>query len=113
MELSESKLIIKDEFDLEKRILPDVERFLVQGDVYLEGDSYNGRKIRAGELIIVNSSVAVRMSFPVCLIPSVDIRVLDDPRLTGVWGDSLKRISLTTSQDAPLKGRYVFEITKL
>ena len=113
MELSESKLIIKDEFDLEKRILPDVERFLVQGDVYLEGDSFNGRKVRAGELIIVNSSVAVRMSFPVCLTPSVDIRVLDDPRLTGVWGDSLKRISLTTSQDAPLKGRYVFEITKL
>ena len=113
MELSDNKLIIKDEFELGKRILPDVERFLVQGEVYIEGDEFNGRKIKAGELVVVNSGVAVRMSYPSCLKPSVDVRTLDDPRLTNVWGGSLRRISLTTPEDAPLNGRHVFEISRL
>ena len=113
MELSDNKLIIKDEFELGKRIVPDVERFLVQGEVYIEGDEFNGRKIKAGELVVVNSGVAVRMSYPSCLKPSVDVRTLDDPRLTNVWGGSLRRISLTTPEDAPLNGRHVFEISRL
>lgn len=113
LSLSDSGLILTDSYSLEKRILPDAERFLVQGQVFLPGDMFRGKTVKAGELIVENQGVAVKMTYPATLHPSVQTKSLDDPRLTNVWGDSLRRISLTGSDDAPLKNKFIFHITLL
>ncbi|MGM9736072.1 MAG: heparinase II/III family protein [Candidatus Cryptobacteroides sp.] len=111
--LTDSELLVTDTYSLSKRILPDVERFLVQGDVLLPGDSCDGRLLKDGEIVIINGGVKVSLKYPKTLKPSVQVKNLDDPRLSGVWGDSLRRISLTAPADAPLSGKYVFAVRRL
>ena len=53
------------------------------------------------------------MSYPVELQTTVKVMKLTDPRLTNVWGDSLRRISYTSAEDAPAKGKYIFKIKEL
>ena len=53
------------------------------------------------------------LTYPVAMKPSVTVKELSDPRLTNVWGGSLRRISYTTDDNAPLKGKYVFTIKEL
>lgn len=111
--LTDSGLVLTDIYSLTERIMPDVERFLVQGEVYLPGDFFEGRKIMDGEIVIVNREVKVSMKYPKTLEPSVQVMELDDQRLSGVWGSSLRRISLTTAADTPLSGKYVFTVKRL
>ena len=111
--LSDKKLTITDSWSLSERNAPDIERFLVQGKVYTEGETFNGHKIKNGELIVENRGTAVRLSFPKTLTPSVETRKLEDPRMTNVWGGEIRRISLSSAKDAPLSGKYVFTVTRL
>lgn len=111
--LTGSELVLTDTYSLSKRILPDVERFLVQGEVFLPGDDFEGRVLKDGEIVIANCGVKVSLRYPKTLKPSVQVKTLDDPRLSGVWGDSLRRISLTGAADAPLSGKYVFVVRRL
>jgi hypothetical protein len=53
------------------------------------------------------------LAYPAALTPSVEVKELDDPRFTKVWGDKLRRISFTSSPSAPLKGKYVFQIKRI
>lgn len=111
--LTDKKLTITDSWSLSERNAPDVERFLVQGEVFTEGSAFDGHKVGKGELIVRNGSVAVKLSFPKTLTPAVETKELDDPRMTAVWGTEIRRISLTSPQNAPLSGKYVFTVTRI
>ena len=91
-----------------------MENFLVLGDVFLPGTSYSldgeRKTVAEGRVVILGEGVAAEMSYPASLVPSVTVRHLDDPRLSGVWGDELTRISFTSSPDAPASGQYIFNI---
>ena len=112
--LNGNAMIITDTYSLKERGAADVENFLVQGDVYLPGDTTpTGYLVKNGETVVINSGKQMLLTYPVAMKPSVTVKELSDPRLTNVWGGSLRRISYTTDDNAPLKGKYVFTIKEL
>lgn len=109
--LKSDELIITDTYSLKSRAASDVENFLVQGSVYLPGETTpEGYHVRNGETVIINKGKRMLLVYPSGLTPSVKVMELTDPRLTNVWGDSLRRISYTSAEDAPLSGKYLFKI---
>lgn len=112
--LSGKTLTITDTYQLENRVAPDVENFLVHGKVSLPGETLaSGYIVPEGEVVIENGPIAMKISFQKKMNVSVETKELSDPRLTKVWGDSLKRISFTSSPDAPIKGTYSFKISQM
>jgi hypothetical protein len=112
--LNGNVMTITDTYSLKERGAADVENFLVQGDVYLPGDTTpTGYLVKNGETVVINSGKQMLLTYPVAMKPSVTVKELSDPRLTNVWGGSLRRISYTTDDNAPLKGKYVFTIKEL
>ena len=112
--LAEDILTITETYSLKTRGAADVENFLVQGNVYLPGEvTPDGYVVRSGETVIINSDKTMLLTYPAEMKPSVTVKELTDPRLTNVWGDSLRRISYTSSENAPLKGKYVFKMKEL
>lgn len=117
--LSDRGLSLAEEFELSRRTAPDVVNFLCRGDVYLPGDQIpDGGKVRNGNVVIVaysfslKSNVSMVMTYPKELTPSVTVKDLtEDKKITRSWGNELKRISFTSGQRAPLKGRYDFNVT--
>ena len=112
--LSDRMLTIRDRFILSERKASDVENFLVLGEVRLPGEKYvsgDGEKtVRFGKVIIISDGIEVEMTYPETLVPAVEEKHLDDPRMTNVWGDTLRRISFISAPDAPLTGEYRFVI---
>lgn len=112
--MSGNILTITDTFSLKDREVADIENFLVQGNVYLPGETTpEGYLVKKGETVVENSGKRMMLSYPTDMEPSVTLMELNDPRLTNVWGDSLRRISYTSSDNAPLKGKYIFKIKEL
>ena len=109
--VSDNLLTITDEYKLESRSAADVENFLVQGAVYQEGETTpSGYVVRANEVIVENKGVEFKIQYPAQMTVTIDVMELDDPKLTKVWGTSLRRISFTGSPQAPLTGKYIFKI---
>ena len=112
--VSDKLLTITDSYDLKKRNASDVLNFVVQGKVLLPGESAScGYVVKSGEVVIENQGVAFRVAHPAGMTPSVSVMELDDPRLSNVWGPSLRRVSFTGSENAPVKGKYIFKISEL
>ena len=112
--VGDRQLTITDSYELKQRNASDVVNFVVQGNVYLPGDSLaGGYVVKSGEVVVENQGVAFRVVHAAGMSPSVSVMELDDPRLSNVWGPSLRRISFTGSETAPVKGRYVFRISEL
>lgn len=113
-QLSSNSLKITDSFSLRKRVMADVVNFLVHGQVFLPGEVLeDGTAVRKGQIAVVNMGKTALLKFPQGMTPSVETINLDDPRLSNVWGDSIRRISFRTADDAPTKGNYTFTITEL
>jgi len=113
LDLDVSGLTVTESYRLSWRVAPDVIHYLVQGKVYLPGDEYEGRILKEGELVVQNQGKSLKMTYPKVLTVSVEEKKLDDDRrLSNVWGNVLRRISFTTAPDAPLRGKYVFRISK-
>ena len=112
--MSNGRLTIRDSFTLKERLAADVENFLVLGEVRLPGETYSlggvEKTVPAGRVVVIGEGAVAELSFPASLTPSVTDRNLDDPRLSNVWGETVRRISFTSSQDAPLSGQYLFNI---
>ena len=112
--LSDGRLAIKDTFRLTERKAADIENFMVYGEVFLPGETYpvggGSRTVPSGCVVIAADGVSAEIAFPKSLTPSVETMHLDDPRMTSVWGDTLRRISFTSDPDAPLSGSYGFTI---
>lgn len=112
--VSDNLLTITDEYKLESRIAADVENFLVQGAVYQAGEvTPDGYVVKAKEVVVENNGVTFKILYPAQMTVSVEVMNLDDPKLTNVWGTSLRRISFTGSSQAPLAGKYIFKISEL
>ena len=112
--LTSKVLTITDTYSLKERKGADVENFMVQGTVYLSGETTpTGYVVKNTEVVVGNKDVYMSLSYPSALKPSVEVMQLDDKRFTNVWGDSLRKISFTSSTDAPLKGKYLFQIKKV
>lgn len=117
--LNEKSLTLTDSFELEERVAPDVEHFLVRGNVYLPGDSVRGIKVKKGEVVVASWSydkkrtLLTSVKFPKGLTPSVETKKLDDKRLVSSWGKVIQRIDFTSAADAPTKGTYKFTIKKV
>ncbi len=113
-DINGSVLTITDAYTLEKRNASDVGNFLVQGEVFLPGDTTPaGYTVKKGETVVCNGKVSMKIIYPSVMTPSVTVMELDDPRLTNVWGGSLRRISYTSPSDAPVKGKYVYKISQM
>ena len=112
--ISGSVLTVTDAYELETRNASDVGNFLVQGDVFLPGDTTPaGYTVKKGETVVCNGKVSMMITYPSSMTPSITVKELDDPRLTNVWGNSLRRISYTSPADAPAKGKYVYKIRQM
>ena len=112
--LKNDALTITDTYSLKSRDASDVENFMVQGDVYLPGQTTpGGYKVAEGQTVVINDGLNMLITYPVQLKPSVEEKELVDQPLTRVWGQTLKRISYTSATDAPTSGKYVFKIQKL
>lgn len=112
--LEENSFVISDRFELSERILPDSVNFLVQGEVFLPGeDCGDGQTVPEGSIVVRNGGKAVRMTYSRTLTPSVEVMELGDPRLSGIWGPVLRRISLAGREKAPLRGTLKFVVTEL
>lgn len=112
--VGDKSLTITDSYQLSERCAADVENFMVQGQVFFPGETAkDGYVVKTGEVVVVNQGVAMKLSYPAGMQPSVETVQLDDPRLTNVWGDCLRRISFTGDASSPLNGKYVFKITEL
>ena len=112
--VTDKVLTITDEYKLESRVAADVENFLVQGAVYQQGETAsNGYVIKANEVVVENQGVLFRIVYPGNMTVSVETMSLDDPKLTKVWGTSLRRISFISPASAPLTGKYIFKISEL
>ena len=101
--LTDKLLTITDEYELESRNAADVVNFLVQGKV---------TALKDNEVAIENGGVSFKLVYPAGMTLSVEEKPLDDPKLTNVWGTSLRRLSFTGSDAAPLKGKYIFRISE-
>ena len=112
--MTDKMLTITDSYSLTARNAADVLNFMVQGAVYLPGSKTDsGYSVNDGEVVVVNEGVAMSLSYPAGMTISVDEVKLDDPRLSNVWGKSIRRISFTSGNDAPVKGKYQFKISEL
>ncbi len=121
-------LQITDKFTLSERNAPDTLNFLVKGEVYLAEDVYicsDGKeyKVRLGELLIVcdnskekrpaTQKAVIRMGYPLDFQAELSEKELSDRAFTRVWGKSLRRISLISRENAPLKGKYDIRFTQV
>lgn len=121
-------LQITDKFTLRERKAPDTLNFLVKGEVYFANDVYicsDGKeyKVRPGELLIVcdnskekrpaTQNAVIRMEYPSDFHPELSVKELSDRAFTRVWGKSLRRISLVSRENAPLKGKYDIRFTQV
>jgi hypothetical protein len=112
--LTSKVLTITDTYALKERKGADIENFMVQGVVYMTGETTPaGYLVKNGEIVVGNDDVYMSLSYPAGITPSVEVKELDDPRFTKVWGDKLRKISFTSSDSAPLKGKYVFQIKRI
>lgn len=103
--LEDDALEITDRFSLSERRAADTVNFLVRGSASISSDM--------SAVTIGTDGVRVTLSYPEGMDISVVQMPLDDPRLSNVWGSSLKRISFVSSADAPRKGKYVFRVEKV
>ena len=102
-------LNVTDAYALKARRAADRTCFLVQGEVLLPGEPYGGRPVAAGTLLIlVEDGPVIRMRYPAQLTPSVEVKELEDKKLSSPWGPCLRRIVLRSAPDAPLKGAYSY-----
>ncbi len=108
--LKDDSFEITDKFELSERKAADTLNFMVQGEVHLPGEIFEGKAIPKDKVLIVNGGEKFYMSFPAGLTPSVTVKELVDQRLTKIWGPVLRRISFTTSAQAPVKGSWKFVI---
>lgn len=102
--LKNSDLMIEDQFELRAAEQTNQVNFLTCGEVNTSCQ---------GEIIITVKDKKVCLTYDKnTFIPSVETVVIDDTRLSDVWGKSLYRISLDTQKKA-LLGSYRFVVKKV
>ncbi len=116
--LSSNSLAITDRYTLSARKAADVEVFITQAEPRLPGETFDGYKVKAGEVLIPARSydgtktIAMKMRFPKGMTASKEENVLSDKRFIAAWGKSIWRLKFTSDEKAPLTGVYEFKLTR-
>jgi len=101
-QLTDKELIIRDKFKLKKNIGPNEIHFMLWGNIQLKN----------GEVLIDVQGRKVSMQYDSKIFePVLETIALTDPRLSGVWGKEIYRLTLKAKQ-LSLKGEYTYKITK-
>lgn len=102
--LTKDALKIEDSFDLNNASKPNQINFLTRGKVDTS---------TPGEVLITVNNEKVRLLYDKnTFVPVLETVVLDDPRLSNVWGKEIYRISLDAGKVIQ-SGRYNYVIQKL
>ena len=102
--MKDAQVQIKDAFELKEFIAPNTINFMTWGEI----DTSN----RGMVTIRVNEVKALLLYDESKFELSVESKELTDPVLTGVWGNSIFRLSFKAKQQA-VKGNYTFTIKKV
>ena len=102
--LHRTSVKITDSFSLKKTVEPNQVNFLTWGEVDLSVP---------GRIIIEVNNEKVRLDYDKNIFKSsVETIILDDPRLSNVWGKEIYRISLNANTEIT-SGTYTYTITKI
>lgn len=102
--LSKNALKIQDQFTLSEAKAPHQVNFLTWGSVDIS---------RPGEVIVEVNGEKARLSYDKNrFTPAIETVVLDDPRLSNVWGKEIYRVSLNADKSA-LSGTYTYTIQSI
>ena len=116
--LGKDALKISDSFNLSERKASDDVHFITPGDVFLPGESVDGYKVNAGEIIIRtfsfdgNRSIKMRFNFPKTLTPTVEDRKVTDKKLDAAWTRGLRKITFLSSPRSSVSGTYTFSLSR-
>lgn len=101
-QLADNELIVKDKFELSKSLAANEIHFMLWGDI----------QMREGEVLMNIQGKKVAMAYDKNVFDaSLETIPLNDPRLSGVWGKEIYRLTLK-ARKAQLKGEYVYKIYK-
>jgi len=102
-QLKENGLSIKEKFSLKKTIEPNQINFMTWGEVNIE---------RSGKVIFKVQDETVQLNYDSNLLkPSIETIYLDEKKLSGVWGATIYRLTLT-AKSLRKEGEYTFQIKK-
>ncbi|MBQ1865554.1 MAG: heparinase II/III family protein, partial [Bacteroidales bacterium] len=103
-QLGGNTLRINDAFTLKQTVAPNVVNFMTWGDV---------KKVSDGKVSISVEGVKALLTYdPKSFDYSIETILLDDPRLSDIWGEKVYRVSLTAKKMTK-KGNYSFTVKKL
>ena len=95
---------VNDAFTLKEAVAPNIVNFLTWGDV---------QKVSDGKISIAVNGVKASLTYDANAFDlNIETVVLDDTRLSNVWGEKIYRLSFTAKKLAT-KGSYSFTIAKL
>jgi hypothetical protein len=101
-QLTDRELIIKDKFELRKSLAANKIHFMLWGDI----------QVNEGEVLIEVQGKKVTLNYDrKAFAASLEAIALNDPRLSGVWGKEIYRLTLKAKKPA-LKGEYIYKISK-
>ncbi|MEA4983261.1 MAG: heparinase II/III family protein [Paludibacter sp.] len=101
-QLTDRELIVKDKFDLKKALAANEIHFMLWGNIQL----------KEGEVLIDVQGRKVAMTYDKNVFDgSLETITLNDPRLSGVWGKEIYRLTLK-AKTPQLKGEYIYKVFK-
>jgi hypothetical protein len=101
-QLTDRELIIKDKFELKNALAANEIHFMLWGDIQLN----------EGEVLIDVQGKKVTLNYDrKAFNASLENIALTDPRLSGVWGKEIYRLTLKAKK-LVLKGEYIYKISK-
>ncbi|SEQ77137.1 Heparinase II/III-like protein [Hyunsoonleella jejuensis] len=102
-QLKENGLSIKEKFSLKKTIEPNQLNFMIWGEVNIE---------TPGKVIIKVEEETVELIYNANLLrPSIETIQLNEKKLSGVWSDTIYRLSFN-ALTLQKEGEYTFQIIK-
>ena len=101
-DMDKKQVIVSDEFSYESPVMTRIN-FMTWGDVDIS---------RPGVAVLTVNGKKVSLSYdPRLLQAIVERRELTDPKLTGIWGDCVYRLSLVAPEKRT-DGKYIYIISK-
>lgn len=101
-QLTDRELIVKDKFELKRSLAANEIHFMLWGDL----------QMKEGEVLMNIQGKKVAMTYDKNVFEaSLETIPLNDPRLSGVWGKEIYRLTLKARKPA-LKGEYTYKILK-
>ncbi len=96
LSVKNNSVSVVDEYELAHRSGADVETFITPGTISLEKNA----------ALITSHGKVMKVEWSQNLTGSVEEKIMDDDKLSKVWGEKLYRLILKSAENASLKGKY-------